>query len=786
MRRFLTLLFLMAPSAFGYASYLGWCEQGGVRVTVAGQQSPQYVNQSYPNFSQSGAGPSVTVYATGTTNKLTLFSDNSGTSLGNPFPCSATGQYQFWTANANVDLLFSGTGIKSFTIPAIPLIDPLVGPSVDIRYFGAKCDGSSYDDGPAFAAAQAAMPASGGGTILVPPNCLMKTGFTISKPLTLSAGAAGNPPSQLIGGTNGMTMFTVSGVSGVNFNNLAMSPGSGVTGVTAIALGNSFLTTINGVDFVGAFTDAVTISNSYFTMISNNRFRLNLESVSGFNNPNSTTLLNNSFFMGVAGHDSAVTIHNGTEANLIDNTFECGSLVGFYNWYSVRIDGNYFESQVGTPCDDLSATAYIGLGAPYSASPVFGAHISGNTFNGNGGYGIQIGDVAGAEISGNYFGGGAGAVLQNSSGSFQTSISGCTNAFPIVCTSATLLPFYSLPHSVGLSGFTGGWTGANGTFAGTQLTTTTFSIPLDGTGFGAVSGTPLVSVYPANSFHLGANNYGSLAEVNYIQFTGNDPASTANGTSAFQIQPTQFSNAIVAPNNVQVLPGRAIEWFGDLIAAGPTDLGSMLQMLTNRSGTFDNEYRVRSLNAIVESPFSVSKIQVPLITPFNNSVTKSAAAIFRNTYDTYIGTDNSTGTDLVYTYTSAITASSNASAAVLTTTTAPATSVYVGIGGYTGSWAAANGIWLATNLSGTTFSIPVNSTGFGAQSGSPTVTYGGVPYATVVVSNDNLPVILGVGRKIVMQVNSGAGSASKVVCWKSDGVSIGYATVAEITAGTCH
>jgi hypothetical protein len=31
-----------------------------------------------------------------------------------------------------------------------------------------------------------------------------------------------------------------------------------------------------------------------------------------------------------------------------------------------------------------------------------------------------------------------------------------------------------------------------------------------------------------------------------------------------------------------------------------------------------------------------------------------------------------------------------------------------------------------------------------------------------------------------------AGSANKVVCWKSDGMTMGYATVAEITAGTCH
>jgi hypothetical protein len=32
----------------------------------------------------------------------------------------------------------------------------------------------------------------------------------------------------------------------------------------------------------------------------------------------------------------------------------------------------------------------------------------------------------------------------------------------------------------------------------------------------------------------------------------------------------------------------------------------------------------------------------------------------------------------------------------------------------------------------------------------------------------------------------GGGSANTVVCWKSDGKTLGYATVAEITAGTCH
>jgi hypothetical protein len=41
------------------------------------------------------------------------------------------------------------------------------------------------------------------------------------------------------------------------------------------------------------------------------------------------------------------------------------------------------------------------------------------------------------------------------------------------------------------------------------------------------------------------------------------------------------------------------------------------------------------------------------------------------------------------------------------------------LGGLGGNWAAANGIWTATVLSTTTFSIPVDSTSFGSLTGQP-------------------------------------------------------------------
>lgn len=88
---------------------------------MAGQRSSQYAQQSYPNFTQSGAGPSVTVYYTGTTTKVdAIYSDNTGTILANPFPCTSASQYHFFANVTVTDLLFSGTGISAFTRGAVP------------------------------------------------------------------------------------------------------------------------------------------------------------------------------------------------------------------------------------------------------------------------------------------------------------------------------------------------------------------------------------------------------------------------------------------------------------------------------------------------------------------------------------------------------------------------------------------------------------------------------------------------------------------------------------------
>ena len=55
-------------------------------------------------------------------------------------------------------------------------------------------------------------------------------------------------------------------------------------------------------------------------------------------------------------------------------------------------------------------------------------------------------------------------------------------------------------------------------------------------------------------------------------------------------------------------------------------------------------------------------------------------------------------------------------------------------------------------------------------------TIGGNPAGTLSLTNFTIPGTF----------SSSGGSANLAVCWKSDGKTLGYGTVAEVTAGTCH
>ena len=130
MKKWLLWFLLMPGAAMAQTDALnGLCSQGGVSATVQGLNSTNKLDGIVPSCQ-------VTVYFTGTTNKVTaLFKDSIGTPLSNPFTAAAQGsaapgQWLFWAATGQgYDVVMSG-GIPplTFTQP-VTLTDLKVGGS---------------------------------------------------------------------------------------------------------------------------------------------------------------------------------------------------------------------------------------------------------------------------------------------------------------------------------------------------------------------------------------------------------------------------------------------------------------------------------------------------------------------------------------------------------------------------------------------------------------------------------------------------------------------------------
>jgi hypothetical protein len=117
------LLCLCAIPAKADERAYGFCTPGSQPIVVSGLAAA-------PNAMAAYAGCTVTVYDAGTTNKTTIYSDNMGTSLGNPFTANTTtGYWDFYAANGSrVDVVISGAGIPTpFTYGDIFLSDSTGG-----------------------------------------------------------------------------------------------------------------------------------------------------------------------------------------------------------------------------------------------------------------------------------------------------------------------------------------------------------------------------------------------------------------------------------------------------------------------------------------------------------------------------------------------------------------------------------------------------------------------------------------------------------------------------------
>lgn len=96
-------------------AFNGICEQGNVAVVVPGTPGSgnQRFQQSYPRCT-------VTVYATGTTNRAMLYSNANRAPLANPLTADQSGRFQFFVNAGTYDIRLNGGGIpQPFTISSV-------------------------------------------------------------------------------------------------------------------------------------------------------------------------------------------------------------------------------------------------------------------------------------------------------------------------------------------------------------------------------------------------------------------------------------------------------------------------------------------------------------------------------------------------------------------------------------------------------------------------------------------------------------------------------------------
>lgn len=102
----LVALLVSALPCLAMEKLQGYCILGGQTVTTVGISSTTTSLKTFPSCT-------VTVYATGTTNLATLYSDNSSTPKSNPFSADAYAFWFFYAADGRYDVRFSSGGIAT-------------------------------------------------------------------------------------------------------------------------------------------------------------------------------------------------------------------------------------------------------------------------------------------------------------------------------------------------------------------------------------------------------------------------------------------------------------------------------------------------------------------------------------------------------------------------------------------------------------------------------------------------------------------------------------------------
>ena len=78
-----------------------------------------------------GKQATITVYNVGTTTLATIYSNLSGDSKSNPFNTDSVGRFSFFASSGVYDIEVSGTGIATYKLDGVSMLDFSVPPQED-------------------------------------------------------------------------------------------------------------------------------------------------------------------------------------------------------------------------------------------------------------------------------------------------------------------------------------------------------------------------------------------------------------------------------------------------------------------------------------------------------------------------------------------------------------------------------------------------------------------------------------------------------------------------------
>lgn len=389
----------------------GDCAQGNNTIATAGIVSTTKVMRSFPSCT-------VTVYLAGTVTLAAIFSDDSGTSLGNPFTSDATGHWLFYADDGRYDVKLSGAGISpTFTLGDFPLIDPQ-RPGL-VRIASDFISGS--DAGAKIGLAETDLPSSGGvidargligvqsgaaAIIVNKPTTLLLCNITFTGSFTVTAAftvLGCNKDITAINPTSGTAnIFTINAAGGFVLREVKLAasvsqtagafisitgPGGATTNAHSI-IENTILRGCYNCISVGT-VEALRIENNQIDGVEHRAILWN--NTSNSDQGDSYIAFNAFAFDSLQADTAAIEVQSGDTLTISGNKFFTAKYAFYLNWSgtgtsagSILINGNRFDGM---------ATATAEIVRASGTGTFVGLEIIGNYFNQAGGTGTFV-DVA--------------------------------------------------------------------------------------------------------------------------------------------------------------------------------------------------------------------------------------------------------------------------------------------------------------------------------------------------------------------------------------------------------